>query len=197
LGGEVALQTVSRRVEIEAPLWAVLSLTLDAERYPEFAPSIDSATLLHHDQVNSSYVIRYESTIPVVRTKAISEQQVRYDIASTTFHFQETKGTFGRFEGYRRLHDLGGGRSAIESQVRYSFGGNKLVAAMVNKATQGIVQTNLESIQNGIKQLAEAGRAEPLGVVLGKLSVTSQMLREQGVTVEFLEAMGVADLILA
>lgn len=176
------LQTVRRRVEVNAPLEAVLSLTLDAERYPEFAPSIQATELLWHDQQNRKYLIRYTSTIPVINKTAVSEQEVEYDLAETVFRFRETSGTFGRFEGYRRLHHLGEGRSAIESEVRYSFGGNKLVAQLVNKATQGVVQSNLEHIQDGIKRLAEAGKADPLHLVLGRLKVTPQMLAAQGVT---------------
>lgn len=191
------LQTVRRRVEVEAPLEAVLSLTLDAERYPEFAPSIKSTELLWHDPESRKYLIRYESSIPVINTTAVSEQEVHYDIANTVFHFRETKGTFGRFEGYRRLASLGAGRSAIESEVRYSFGGNRLMAAMVNKATQGIVQSNLEHIQEGIKRIAEAGRADPLHAVLGRLNVTPQMLFAQGVTQALLEEHGILGLEMA
>ncbi|MFZ5630114.1 MAG: type II toxin-antitoxin system RatA family toxin [Spirochaetota bacterium] len=176
------LQVVRRRVEVNAPLEAVLSLTLDAERYPEFAPSIQATELLWHDQQNRKYLIRYTSTIPVINKTAVSEQEVEYDLAETVFRFRETTGTFGRFEGYRRLHHLGEGRSAIESEVRYSFGGNKLIAQLVNKATQGVVQSNLEHIQDGIKRLAEEGRADPLQTVLGRLNVTPQMLVAQGVT---------------
>lgn len=176
------LQVVRRRVEVNAPLEAVLSLTLDAERYPDFAPSIQATELLWHDQPNRKYLIRYTSTIPVINKTAVSEQEVEYDLAETVFRFRETSGTFGRFEGYRRLHHLGAGRSAIESEVRYSFGGNKFVAQLVNKATQGVVQSNLEHIQDGIKRLAEAGKADPLHTVLGRLNVTPQMLAAQGVT---------------
>ncbi len=186
------LQTVRRRVEVNAPLEAVLSLTLDAERYPEFAPSIQATELLWHDQQNRKYLIRYTSTIPVINKTAVSEQEVEYDLAKTVFHFRETKGTFGRFEGYRRLHDLGDNRSAIESEVRYSFGGNKLMAQLVNKATQGIVQSNLEHIQEGIRHMAEKGRAEPLTRVLQKLNVTAQMLIEQGLTADLLGRYGIA-----
>ncbi|GAB4440851.1 MAG: hypothetical protein OHK0011_23340 [Turneriella sp.] len=178
----MVLQVVRRRVEVNAPLEAVLSLTLDAERYPEFAPSIQATELLWHDQQNRKYLIRYTSTIPVINKTAVSEQEVGYDLAETIFRFRETSGTFGRFEGYRQLHHLGEGRSAIESEVRYSFGGNKLVAQLVNKAMQGVVQSNLEHIQDGIKRLAEAGKAEPLHTVLGRLKVTPQMLAAQGVT---------------
>lgn len=188
------LQTVRRRVEVEAPLEAVLSLTLDAERYPEFAPSIKSTELLWHNHAERKYLIRYESSIPVINTTAVSEQEVHYDIANTVFHFRETKGTFGRFEGYRRLTGLADGRSAIESEVGYSFGGNRLMAAMVNKATQGIVQSNLEHIQEGIKRIAEAGRAEPLLAVLRRLNVTPQMLQAQGVTQAFLDKHGIMGL---
>lgn len=186
----MSLQVVRRRVEIDAPIEAVLSLTLDAERYPEFAPSIKSTKLLWHDQVARKYLIRYESTIPVINKTAVSEQEVSYDIANTTFNFRETQGAFGRFEGYRKLFALEGNRSAIESEVRYSFGGNKLVAALVNKATQGLVEANLSHIQEGIKRLAEAGKAEALQIILGKLSVTEQMLIEQGVTREILLSYG-------
>lgn len=184
------LQTVRRRVEINAPIEAVLSLTLDAERYPEFAPSINATELLWHNRAEKKYLIRYTSTIPVINKTAVSEQEVHYDIASTTFNFRETKGTFGVFEGYRRLHVLEGRRSAIESEVRYSFGGNRLMAALVNKATQGVVQSNLENIQDGIKRLAEQGKAESLATVLGKLQVTPQMLLEQGVTRDMLLTYG-------
>ncbi len=190
-GGEVVLQVVRRRAEIEAPIEAVLSLTLDAERYPEFAPSIASTKLLWHDQASRKYLIRYESVIPVIQKTAVSEQEVHYDIAQTTFHFRETKGTFGRFEGYRKLISLEGNRSAIESEVRYSFGGNKLVAALVNKATQSLVETNLMHIQEGIKRLAEGGKADPLQLVLDKLEVTPQMLIEQGVKREILIGYGI------
>lgn len=189
-GGEVTLQTVRRRIEINAPIEAVLSLTLDAERYPEFAPSIDATELLWHNRAEKKYLIRYTSTIPVINKTAVSEQEVHYDIACTTFHFRETKGNFGVFEGYRRLHVLEGRRSAIESEVRYSFGGNRLMAALVNKATQGVVQSNLQHIQDGIKRLAEQGKADPLGAVLGKLQVTPQMLLEQGVTRDMLLSYG-------
>jgi ribosome-associated toxin RatA of RatAB toxin-antitoxin module len=187
----VSLQIVRRRAEVDAPIEAVLSLTLDAERYPEFAPSIRSTQLLWHDAKSRKYLIRYESTIPVIQKTAISEQEVHYDIVNTTFHFRETKGTFGRFEGHRKLFDLGDNRSAIESEVRYSFGGNKLVAALVNKATQGLVETNLTHIQEGIKRLAEGGKAESLERVLDKLEVTPQMLIEQGVTPEILLRYGI------
>ena len=189
-GAEVALQTVRRRVEIDAPIEAVLSLTLDAERYPEFAPSIDATELLWHNRAEKKYLIRYTSTIPVINKTAVSEQEVHYDIASTTFNFRETKGNFGVFEGYRRLHALEGRRSAIESEVRYSFGGNRLMAALVNKATQGVVQSNLENIQDGIKRLAEQGKAESLATVLGRLQVTWEMLLEQGVSREMLISYG-------
>ncbi|HNM99448.1 MAG TPA: hypothetical protein PKG67_03300, partial [Turneriella sp.] len=91
-----------------------------------------------------------------------------------------------------RLHDLGDNRSAIESEVRYSFGGNKLMAQLVNKATQGIVQSNLEHIQEGIRHMAEKGRAEPLTRVLQKLNVTAQMLIEQGLTADLLGRYGIA-----
>ena len=182
----MSLQIVKRRVEINAPLEAVLSLTLDAERYPEFAPSIDATELVWHNQAERKYLIRYTSTIPVINKKAVSEQEVEYDIANTMFRFRETQGTFGRFEGFRRLVYLEPRRSAIESEVRYSFGGNRLVAGLVNKATQGIVQSNLEHIQGGIKRLAEAGQADPLGTVLGKLQVTPELLAQQGVTRELL-----------
>jgi ribosome-associated toxin RatA of RatAB toxin-antitoxin module len=178
----VSLQTVRRRVEVNAPLEAVLSLTLDAERYPEFAPSIQATKLLWHDPQNRKYLIRYTSTIPVINKTAVSDQEVEYDLVHTVFRFRETTGTFGRFEGYRRLHHLGAGRSAIESEVRYSFAGNKLVAQLVNKAMQGIVQSNLEHIQDGIKRLAESGKADPLPMVLDRLKVTPQMLSAQGVT---------------
>ena len=186
------MQIVKRREEVDAPIEAVLSLTLDAERYPEFAPSIRSTKLLWHDRVNRKYLIRYESQIPVIQKTAVSEQEVEYNIAETTFRFRETKGTFGRFEGYRRLVHLGPGRSAIESEVRYSFGGNKLVAALVNKATHSLVEANLTHIQEGIKRLAEGGKAESLETVLGKLEVTPQMLVEQGVTREILLSYGIA-----
>lgn len=176
------LQVVRRRIEVNAPLEAVLSLTLDAERYPEFAPSVQATELLWHDPQNRKYLIRYTSTIPVINKTAVSEQEVEYDLAETLFRFRETTGTFGRFEGYRRLHHMGEGRSAMESEVRYSFGGNKFVAQLVNKATQGVVQSNLENIQDGIKRLAEAGKADPLHAVLGRLQVTPQMLSAQGVT---------------
>lgn len=176
------LQVVRRLVEVNAPLEAVLSLTLDAERYPEFAPSVQATELLWHDQQNRKYLIRYTSTIPVINKTAVSNQEVEYGLAETVFRFRETSGTFGRFEGYRRLHHLGEGRSAMESEVRYSFGGNKFVAQLVNKATQGVVQSNLENIQDGIKRLAEAGKADPLHAVLGRLQVTPQMLSAQGVT---------------
>ncbi|MBN8220781.1 MAG: SRPBCC family protein [Spirochaetes bacterium] len=189
----MSLQIVRRRVEVNAPLAAVLSLTLDAARYPEFAPSIDSTELIWHDQANQKYLIRYVSTIPVIQKTAVSEQEVHYDIASTTFNFRETKGTFGRFEGYRKLAALGPGRSAIESEVRYSFGGNKLIAGLVNKATQGLVQSNLEHIQEGIKRLAEGGKADPLHVVLDKLEVTPQMLLAQGVTRDILLGFGIEE----
>ena len=191
------LQTVRRRVEIDAPLEAVLSLTLDAERYPEFAPSIKSTELLWHDHANRKYLIRYESAVPVINTTAVSEQEVHYDIANTIFHFRETKGNFGRFEGYRKLSSLTGGRSAIESEVRYSFGGNKFMASLVNKATQGVVQSNLQHIQEGIKRIAEAGQSEPLQIVLGRLNVTAQMLLEQGVTQVFLAEHGITSFNLA
>ncbi len=191
------LQTVRRRVEVDAPLEAVLSLTLDAARYPEFAPSIRSTELLWHDHQSRKYLIRYESSIPVINTTAVSEQEVEYDIANTVFHFRETKGNFGRFEGYRRLNALAGGRSAIESEVRYSFAGNRLMASLVNKATQGVVQSNLQHIQDGIKRIAEAGQSEPLRLVLGRLNVTAQMLAAQGVTREFLEAHGIDGLEIA
>lgn len=171
------LNIVRRRVEIEAPIESVLSLTLDAERYPEFAPSIESTKLLWHDQENCKYLIRYESVIPVVNTTAVSEQEVEYDIANTLFNFRETKGTFGRFEGYRKLFSLAPRRSAIESEVRYSFGGNRVIAAMVNKATEGLVRSNLEHIQEGIKRLAEGGKAESLEAVLGKLQVGPEVLK--------------------
>lgn len=186
----MTLQTVRRRVEIDAPIEAVLSLTLDAERYPEFAPSIDATELLWHNRAEKKYLIRYTSTIPVINKTAVSEQEVHYDIAGTTFNFRETKGNFGVFEGYRRLHALAGRRSAIESEVRYSFAGNRLVAALVNKATQGVVQSNLENIQDGIKRLAEQGKADPLGKVLGKLQVTWEMLLEQGVSRDLLISYG-------
>lgn len=189
----MSLQVVRRREEIAAPIEAVLSLTLDAERYPEFAPSIRSTKLLWHDRENRKYLIRYESVIPVVQKTAVSEQEVEYDIAGTTFHFRETKGTFGRFEGYRRLVNLGPGRSAIESEVRYSFGGNKLIAGLVNKATQGLVEANLTHIQEGIKRLAEGGKSESLEKVLGKLAVTPQMLVQQGVTREILLSYGITE----
>ncbi len=184
------LQIVKRRIEIDAPIAAVLSLTLDAERYPEFAPSIDATELLWHNRTEKKYLIRYTSTIPVINKTAVSEQEVHYDIASTTFNFRETKGNFGVFEGYRRLHALTDSRSAIESEVRYSFGGNKFMAALVNKATQGVVQSNLEHIQDGIRRLAEQGKADPLGTVLGKLQVTPQMLLEQGVSRDMLLGYG-------
>lgn len=193
----MALQVVRRRVEINAPLEAVLSLTLDAERYPEFAPSIDSTELLWHDQANQKYLIRYVSTIPVINKTAVSEQEVHYDIANTTFNFRETKGTFGRFEGYRRLFTLGKSRSAIESEVRYSFGGNKVIAGLVNKATQGLVKSNLEHIQEGIKRLAEGGEAEALQTVFEKLKVTPQMLVDQGVSLELLTSFGITGVVLA
>lgn len=193
----MSLQTVRRRVEIEAPLESVLSLTLDAERYPEFAPSIEATELVWHNPQNRRYLIRYTSVIPVINKRAVSEQEVEYDIANTVFHFRETKGTFGRFEGYRRLHHLGPGRSAIESEVRYSFGGSKLVAGLVNKATQGLVQSNLEHIQEGIKRLAEGGKADPLHAVLGRLQVTPQMLAAQGVTAEILSCYGITGLVPA
>lgn len=186
------MQVVRRRVEVNAPLEAVLSLTLDAERYPEFAPSIDATQLLWHDQANRKYLIRYESTIPVINKKTVSEQEVEYDLVRTTFRFRETKGTFGRFEGYRRLHYLGPAVSAIESEVRYSFGGSKLVAALVNKATQGLVQSNLEHIQEGIRRLAESGRAEPLHRVLAKLNVSPADLQAQGLTGEILAGFGIS-----
>ncbi|GEM_PF-3966228 len=184
------LQIVKRRVEIDAPIEAVLSLTLDAERYPEFAPSIDATELVWHNRAEKKYLIRYTSTIPVINKTAVSEQEVHYDIASTTFNFRETKGNFGTFEGYRRLHALDESRSAIESEVRYSFGGNRIMAALVNKATQGVVQSNLEHIQDGIKRLAEQGKADPLGTVLGRLQVTPQMLLEQGVSRDMLLSYG-------
>ena len=184
------LQVVRRRVEVDAPISAVLSLTLDAERYPEFAPSIDATELVWHNRAEKKYLIRYTSTIPVINKTAVSEQEVHYDIAGTTFHFRETRGTFGVFEGYRRLHALTDSRSAIESEVRYSFGGNKFMAALVNKATQGVVQSNLEHIQDGIRRLAEQGKADPLGTVLGKLQVTPQMLLEQGVSRDMLLGYG-------
>jgi ribosome-associated toxin RatA of RatAB toxin-antitoxin module len=191
------LSIVRRRVEIEAPIEAVLSLTLDAERYPEFAPSINATRLIWHDQVNRKYLIRYESTIPVINKQAISEQEVEYDIVNTTFNFRETKGTFGTFEGYRKLFALTATTSAIESEVRYSFGGNKFIAAMVNKATEGLVHSNLEHIQEGIKRLAEAGRAEALAIVLGKLQVTPAMLKAQGVTQEILTRYQISGVALA
>lgn len=191
------LNIIRRRVEIEAPIESVLSLTLDAERYPEFAPSIDSTKLLWHDQTNRKYLIRYESTIPVINKTAISEQEVEYDIATTTFNFRETKGTFGRFEGYRKLFAMSEGRSAIESEVRYSFGGNRMVAAMVNKATEGLVRSNLENIQEGIKRLAEGGKAESLMSVLRKLQVTPEMLAKQGLTQEILLRYGIGSMALA
>lgn len=193
----MTLNIVRRRVEIDAPMEAVLSLTLDAERYPEFAPSIESTKLLWHDQANRKYLIRYESVIPVVNKTAISEQEVEYDIANTIFNFRETKGTFGRFEGYRKLSSLSPDRSAIESEVRYSFGGNKLLAAMVNKATEGLVRSNLEHIQEGIKRLAEGGKADALTVVLGKLEVTPAMLLRQGVSQQALQSYGIPALELA
>ncbi len=145
-----------------------------------------------HDQRNRKYLIRYTSTIPVINKTAVSEQEVEYDLAKTEFHFRETRGTFGRFEGYRKLYDLGGNRSAIESEVRYSFGGNKLVAQLVNRATQGIVQSNLEHIQEGIRQMAEKGRAEPLTTVLQKLNMTPQMLIQQGLAADLLGRYGIA-----
>jgi len=188
----MTLQTVRRRVEVNAPLEAVLSLTLDAERYPEFAPSIHKTELLWHDQQNRKYLIRYTSTIPVINKLAVSEQEVSYDLEHTVFHFRETSGSFGRFEGYRRLCDLSHNRSAIESEVRYSFGGNRLVAQLVNKATQGVVQSNLEHIQEGIKHMAETGRAEPLSVVLRKLNLSARMLVEQGLSVDLLGRYGLA-----
>ena len=77
--------------------------------------------------------------------------------------------------------------------MRNSFGGNKLVAAMVNKATQGLVEANLTHIQEGIKRLAEGGKSEPLERVLGKLAVTPQMLVEQGVTREILLSYGITE----
>ena len=77
------------------------------------------------------------------------------------------------------------------------LGGSRLMAAMVNKATQGIVQSNLEHIQEGIKRIAEAGRADPLHAVLGRLSVTPQMLFAQGVTQAFLDEHGIVGLELA
>jgi ribosome-associated toxin RatA of RatAB toxin-antitoxin module len=197
-GGEaMPLQVVRRSVEINAPLEAVLSLTLDAERYPEFAPSINATKLIWHDQASRKYLIRYESTIPVINKTAVSEQEVSYDIANTVFHFRETKGTFGIFEGYRKLSSLGQDRSAIESEVRYSFGGNKLIAAMVNKATHSLVYSNLEHIQEGIKRLAEGGQADSLQIVLDKLQVTPQMLAAQGVTQEILLRFGIAGVALA
>jgi ribosome-associated toxin RatA of RatAB toxin-antitoxin module len=193
----MALQTVRRRADIAAPMEAVLSLTLDAERYPEFAPSIRSTKLLWHDPKERRYLIRYESLIPVINKTAVSEQEVHYDIVNATFNFRETKGNFGRFEGYRRLHALGNGRSAIESEVRYSFSGNKLIAALVNKATQSLVETNLTHIQEGIKRLAEGGKAEPLHQVFGKLDVTAEMLAAQGVTEDVLMAYGIHSPIFA
>lgn len=187
----MSLQTVRRRVEINAPLESVLSLTLDAERYPEFAPSIQKAELLHHDPNNRKYLIRYTSTIPVINTVTVSEQEVEYDLVNTVFHFRETRGSFGCFEGYRKLHDLGENRSAIESEVRYSFSGNKLMAQLVNKATRSLVQSNLEHIQEGIKKLAEAGKADCLQQVLLRLQVTPQMLLAQGVMPELLDRYGI------
>jgi len=172
----MGLQIVRRSVDVDAPLSAVLSLTLDAERYPEFAPSIDSTKLLWHDTQKQTYLIRYQSTIPVINKTTISEQEVHYDLLTTTFNFRETKGTFGRFEGYRRLFAVEGGKSRIESEVRYSFAGNKVVAALVNKAAQGLVESNLKHIQEGIKRLAEGGKAEPLHTVLDKLGVSHEIL---------------------
>jgi len=193
----VSLQVVRRRVEIEAPIESVLSLTLDAERYPEFAPSIDATKILWHDQANRKYLIRFESMIPVIRMPTVSEQEVEYDIANAAFNFRETKGTFGRFEGYRKLYSLSPERSAIESEVRYSFGGNRAIAALVNKATEGLVKSNLEHIQEGIKRLAENGKAERLSHVLGKLQVTADMLVKQGVTQQVLEQYGIGELQIA
>lgn len=185
------LQTVRRRIEVNAPLEAVLSLTLDAERYPEFAPSIKKAELLQHDPARRKYLIRYTSTIPVINSVAVSEQEVEYDLANTIFRFRETKGNFGCFEGYRKLYDIGKNSSAIESEVRYSFSGNKFMAQLVNKATRSLVQSNLEHVQEGIKKLAEAGKAEPLQQVLSRLQVTRQMLLAQGIMPELLDRYGI------
>ncbi|MCX7633114.1 MAG: SRPBCC family protein [Turneriella sp.] len=184
------LETIKRRVVIDAPLEAVLSLTLDVARYPEFAPSIEKTELVSHDPQRRTYRVRYTSVIPIIRKRTTSEQEIQYDLAKPIFCFREASGNFGSFEGYRRLEELGDGKTVLESEVRYTFTANKLLAGMVNAATRTIVEDNLVHLQDGIKRVAESGNVAPLSQVFARLGISNDMLRHQGLSEDLLLRFG-------
>lgn len=151
------MHSVERKIRINSPLPIVLDIMLDWNSYIRYLPSIDSFKVLSHDRKECRVETETSARLPLFGTVVKTSQTVIYDLENLTFQTVDRSGFFKEFKGYRKLED-GGDSTVFYSRVEYIYSSSFL--DFLNQNIGNLIEKNVSSLQENMKQEAEKRRLE-------------------------------------
>lgn len=146
------MPTVETTVWINAPLDKVYAIAKDSERYPEFMKEVQSLTIVERD--GGRVVSDWVGIIPTFGLKVRWRQEEQWDDATHSSRFHQVSGDYDKLEGTWSFREENGG-TRFDQFMEYEYNVPTL-GPLVKKVIFNIVKNNLESVNAGFKQRAEA-----------------------------------------
>lgn len=146
------MPTVETTVWINAPLDKVYAIAKDSERYPEFMKEVQSLTIVERE--SGRVVSDWVGIIPTFGLKVRWRQQEEWDDATHASRFHQVSGDYDKLEGTWKFREENGG-TRFDQFLEYEYNVPTL-GPLVKKVIFNIVKNNLESVNAGFKQRAEA-----------------------------------------
>lgn len=146
------MPTVETTVWISAPLEKVYAIAKDSERYPEFMKEVQSLTVVERD--GGRVVSDWVGIVPTFGLKVRWRQEELWDDATHSSRFHQVSGDYDKLEGTWSFREENGG-TRFDQFMEYEYNVPTL-GPLVKKVIFNIVKNNLESVNAGFKQRAEA-----------------------------------------
>lgn len=146
------MPTVDTSVWINAPLEKVYAIAKDSERYPEFMKEVQSLTVIERE--GGRVVSDWVGIVPTFGLKVRWRQEEVWDDAAHASRFRQVSGDYDSLEGTWSFSEENGGTRFVQ-HLDYEYNVPTL-GPLVKKVIFNIVKNNLESVNAGFKQRAEA-----------------------------------------